>query len=459
MTMIEKVRKTIARYELIRPDEPVVVGLSGGPDSTALAAILAEIAPSLGVKIILAHYNHGLRGAESDEDELESGRLANYLGLNFVSRKMDNVDIPKGLSPEDFYRRRRYQFFDEVAKSYRAGKIALGHHLQDQAETVLLNLLRGSGLEGLKGILPLRDGKYIRPLLEVSRQEIISYLGKTGISYRQDSSNDKKIYLRNKIRLGLLPYLKNEYNPRLDETLAQMAEILREENAFISDCVNQALRSTCIKKQNNKIVLNIEYLNILHPAIRRRLLKKLLEDFNSQKNGISFLHVDSISRLLQNSESGKKICLPFGIEARREYEYLILERCQEGTKQIEYCYKVEIPGEVYVAQRNLTVSFHLVGKSKIDFSNSNKHYIDLDKIHQPLVLRNRREGDRFQPLGMAGRQKLKSFFIDRKISKQTRNEMMLLADRQAVLLIENMHLSDQVKITPETKNILELEII
>ncbi|MEN6376003.1 MAG: tRNA lysidine(34) synthetase TilS [Smithella sp.] len=457
--MIEKVKQTIAKYELLKPNEPVVVGLSGGPDSTALAAALAEIAPSLGIKIILAHYNHGLRGAESDADEREAGRLARQLGLNFFSRKMDNVDVPKGLSPEDFYRRRRCHFFNEVAKGNRAGKIALGHNLQDQAETVLLHLIRGSGLEGLKGILPLRDGKYIRPLLEVSRQEIISYLNKADIPYRQDSSNDSKIYLRNKIRLELLPYLKTEFNPRFDETMAQMAEIIRDENIFVNDCVNQALKSTCIKKQNNKIVLNIEYLSILHPAIRRRLLKKLLEDFNSQKNGISFLHINSIGRLLQNSESGKKICLPLGIEARREYENLILESLQEGTQKIEYFYKVEIPGEVYVAQRNLTVRFHLVEKSKIDFSNSNKHYIDFDKIRQPLVLRNRREGDWFQPLGMAGRQKLKSFFIDRKITKQIRNEMMLLADRQAVLLIENMHLSDRVKITPETKNILELEII
>lgn len=459
MRMIERVKQTIKKYELLKPNEPVVVGLSGGPDSTALAVMLAEIAPSMSISIIIAHYNHGLRGAESDADEREAGKLAKQLGLNFVSRKMDITDIPKGLSPEDFYRRRRYQFFDEVAQSNRAGKIALGHNLQDQAETVLLHLIRGSGLEGLKGILPLRDGKYIRPLLEVSRQEIIYYLDKAGISYRQDSSNENKIYVRNKIRLELLPYIKNEFNPKFDETLAQMAEILRDENTFINDCVNKTLKSTCIRKQNNKIVLNIEYLSILHPAIRRRLLKKLLEDFNRQKNGITFLHIDSISKLLEKSESGKKICLPFGIEARREYENLILERLQEGTGQIEYSYNIEIPGEIYVAPRNLTVRLQLVEKDKVDFSNRNKHYLDFDKIRQPLVLRNRRPGDRFQPLGMPGRQKLKSFFINRKITQQKRNEMMLLVDRQAVLMIENMHLSDQVKITPETKNILELEII
>lgn len=459
LKMIEKVKQAINKYKLLKVNEPVVVGLSGGPDSTALAVILSEIAPSMGIPIILAHYNHGLRGAESDADEREAGRLAKHLGLNFVSRKMDIADIPKGISPEDFYRRRRYHFFDEAAKSNRAGKIALGHNLQDQAETVLLHLIRGSGLEGLKGILPLRDGKYIRPLLEISRGEIIAYLDHAGISYRQDGSNESKIYLRNKIRLELLPYMKKEFNPKFDETLAQMAEILRDENTFINDCVNGALKSTCIKKQNDKIVLNIEYLSILHPAIRRRLVKNLLEGFNRQKNGISFLHIDSLDKLLKKSASGKKICLPSGIEARREYENLILERLPEETRQIEYSYEIEIPAEIYVAPRNLTVRLRLVEKDKVDFSNRNKHYIDFDKVRQPLVLRNRRAGDWFQPLGMAGRQKLKSFFINKKITQQKRDEMMLLADRQAVLMIENMHLSDQVKITPETKNILELEII
>jgi tRNA(Ile)-lysidine synthase len=459
LNMMEKVKQTITKYGLLKQNDRVVVGLSGGPDSTALVVTLAQIAPSLGVQLIIAHFNHGLRGREADQDELSAGKLAKKLGLSFVSRKTDNTAVPPGLSPEDFYRRERYRFFDEVAKSNRANKIALGHNLQDQAETVLLHLLRGSGLDGLKGISPLRDGKYIRPLLEVSRQEIISYLDHAGISYRQDSSNASKIHLRNKIRLELLPYLKNEFNPKIDEALVQMAEILREENIYIKECVNNALKSTCIKKQKNKILLNIEYISMLPLAIRRRLFKELLEDFSLLRNGITFLHINSIGKLLQNPESGKKICLPCGIEARREYENLILERRTDGAKRVEYLYPVEIPGAIYLAQRNLTVRLKMVEKNKIDFNIKNKDYIDLDKIRLPLVLRNRREGDWFQPLGMAGRQKLKSFFIDHKITQQKRNEIMLLVDQQAVIWIENMHLSDQVKITPETKNVLELEII
>jgi tRNA(Ile)-lysidine synthase len=457
--MIEKVKQTIAKYCLLKQNDRVIVGLSGGPDSTALAVILAQIAPSMGVHLIIAHFNHGLRGSEANKDERSAGRLAKKLGLSFVSRKMDKKAVQKGLSPEDYYRRQRYQFFDDVGKSNHAGKIALGHNLQDQAETVLLHLLRGSGLEGLKGIMPLRDDKYIRPLLEVSRDEIISFLDEAGIVYRQDSSNVSKLHLRNKIRLELLPYLKKEFNPRIDETLAQMADILREENKFIKECVDKALKSTCIKKQKNKILLNIEYISILPVAIQRRLLKELLENFSSQKNGIAFLHINSISKLLQNLESGKKICLPFGIEARREYENLILEGAGVSAKQHDYVYQVEVPGSIYLKERNLTIRLSVINKDKIEFNVKNKDCFDLDKIKLPLVLRNRREGDWFQPLGMCGRQKLKSFFIDRKVPQQKRNEIMLLADQQAVIWIENMHMNEQVKITPETKNVLELEII
>jgi tRNA(Ile)-lysidine synthase len=251
--MIEKIKQTITKYGLLKQNECVVVALSGGPDSAALTVALAEIAPVMNLQLMVAHFNHGLRGKEADGDERFARRLAKKLRLSFVSRKMDKQAMRKGLSPEDFYRRQRYRFFEEVAESHHAHKIALGHNLQDQAETVLLHLLRGSGLEGLKGIMPLRDGKYIRPLIEISREEIISFLDKAGIAYRQDSSNECHLHLRNKIRLELLPYLKKEFNPRIYETLAQTAEILGEENNFIRGCVDKAINRPALKSGKTEL--------------------------------------------------------------------------------------------------------------------------------------------------------------------------------------------------------------
>jgi tRNA(Ile)-lysidine synthase len=457
--MIKKTLQTIEKYNLLEKGERVVVALSGGPDSTALLIVLTAIAQEQDLILIIAHFNHGLRGAESDEDEKFSRDLSEKMGFAFVSGKMDQRKGQKGMSPEDFYRRERYNFLNKVAEDYQAQKIALGHNMQDQAETVLLNILRGSGLEGLKGFLPMRDGKFIRPLIETSRQEIISFLNKAGIPYCQDSSNENKRYLRNQIRSELIPYLKEKFNPKIEESLAQMAEILRPEDELIRQHVDEVLKSSFIQRQQNRILLKIADINKLHPAIRWRLFKTLLESLSPAKNGFSFIHIKSLDNLAQKCESGKRVVLPLGIEARREYDDLIMERKKIVSKQMEYEYAMDIPGSLYIKERKLTIRSELTTKEKFDFSGKNEVYLDLDKIQQPIIIRNRRDGDWFQPLGMQGRQKIKTFFIDHKIPQCRRNEIILLVDRLSVIWIENMHLNDRVKITAETKNILKLDIV
>lgn len=457
--MLKKVYQTIEKYNLLERGNRVVVALSGGPDSTALLAVLGRLARKMDLTLIVAHFNHGLRGRESDADEKFSRDLAKQMGLPFCPGKMGDIKNKKGVSPEDFYRRQRYDFLEKVAKDYRAQKIALGHNLQDQAETVLLNLLRGSGLEGLKGFLPKRDGKIIRPLMEISRTEIISFLNKSEIAYRQDSSNENVIYLRNKIRRELLPYLKEKYNPRIEENLAQMAQILRVEDEFIQTQVAKALRSPSVQLTPRRIALKIEFLHTLSPAVRWRLFKTVLEDLSPAKNGITFLHVQSLENLTQKNKSGKKAVLPLKIEARREYDDLILERKKASPEQPQYKYVLNVPGTTYIKEKKITVKAELVKKRRVDFSSKNQIYLDWDEIKQPVVIRNRRDGDWFQPLGMTGRQKIKDFFIDHKIPLNRRDEILLMADCVSVVYIENMHLNDRVKITPKTKNALKLEII
>jgi tRNA(Ile)-lysidine synthase len=456
--MLKKVNQTVTKYNLLQEGECVVVALSGGPDSTALLTLLAEIAQKMDLKIVAAHFNHGLRGKESDEDEDCSRNLAEKLGVIFVAGKMGRRKKEKGVSPEDFYRSQRYSFLDKVAKDYQAQKVALGHNRNDQAETVLLNILRGSGLEGLKGFLPIRDGKFIRPLMDVSRQEIISFLKKNKIPYRTDSSNKEKIYLRNKIRKGLIPYIKDKYNPKIEENLAQMAEILRGEDEFMHQCVVKALQSPCVEKNPRMVSLNLVYINKINPAIRLRLLKTILEDLSSGKKGISFIHVKALNDLIQKGESGKRLVFPAGVEARREYDKIVLEKKKKKLGKTEYEYALKIPGSVNIKERGLIVTVQKLLKKKVDISDSNRIYLDLDTIKKPLVIRNRREGDWFHPLGTQGRQKIKNLYINNKISRIRRDEIMLLVDDLSVIWVENMHLSDRVKITPETRNILKLEI-
>ncbi len=456
MNMIKKVERTIQKYDLLESGDRVLVALSGGPDSTALLMALIRLAGELNLTLFAAHFNHGLRGRESNADEKFSRDLAKKTGLIFCSAKMDKNLNKKGVSPEDFYRRQRYEFLNQTAKECRASKIALGHNLQDQAETVLLNLLRGSGPEGLKGFLPKRDGKFIRPLMEITRQEIISFLEQSGMAYRRDSSNENRLYLRNQIRAELIPYLQEKYNPKIVENLARTAEILRVEDQFIREQVARVLRSRFVQCAENRFLLKIEHLKKLSPALRWRLLKTVLEDLTPQKNGITFLHVTALDQLIQKGASGKRILFPSRIEARREYNDLIVEKTPR--KQIPFEYVVEVPGTVQIREKNVTIEAALIRKSRVDFENKNTVYLDWDKIKRPLMVRNRRDGDWFQPLGMTGRQKIKNFFIDHKIPAAKRDDVLLMVDGISVIAIENIHVNERVKITGETKKVLRMKV-
>lgn len=456
--MIAKVKKTIAKYNLLEKGEGVIIAHSGGPDSTALLIILAEIARAMDLTLIIAHFNHGLRGRASDADERFSRNLAKKMGLSFSTGKMNGKSTKKGVSPEDFYRRQRYDFLEKVAKDYHAQKIAVGHNMNDQAETVLLNILRGSGLEGLKGFLPKRDGRIIRPLMEISRQEIILFLKERGIAYRKDKTNENDVYVRNRVRSELIPYLTENYNPQMEANLAQMAEILRNEDEFIRQHLAKALQSPAVIKNKNQVSLNIHRVKKMLPAMRWRLFKTILEDLSPEHNGISFAHIMSLEDLTEKNTSGRKVVLPMKIEARREYDHLIVEKKINPEKAKSYHYKVLIPGTIYVKERNVMVKTHLMKKRGIDFGCKDIVYLNMDKVHLPITIRNRREGDWIQPLGMAGRQTIKKYFIDHKVLPSRRDQKMLFVDDLSVIYIEDGHLSNRVKITPKTKNILKLQI-
>jgi tRNA(Ile)-lysidine synthase len=456
--MILKVKKSIRKYNLLEKGERVVVALSGGPDSTALLAALSAIAKEMNLTLIVAHFNHGLRGKESDADERFSRQLAATMGWVFCSAKMNRKHHGKGVSPEEYFRRERYGFLSEVARDHGSRKIALGHNLNDQAETVLLHFLRGSGLEGLRGIQPKRDEKIIRPLLDVSREEILAYLNTSAIKYRQDSSNKNIKYLRNQIRAELIPYLRKKYNPNIETSLAHMAEILRNEDEFIKDQVARSLRKAFIQKDANHVVLKLNVINKLPPAIRWRLFKTVLEEFSTDKNGVSYRHVKSLDEMAQNSESGKKIILPMKIEARKEYQALILEKRESREKKLKYEYVLRLPGSIFIKELNVAIIAKRIRKDRINFASQNTIYMDWDRIQQPLTVRNRRAGDWLHPLGMTGRQKIKKYFIDRKICRGDRDEMMLLVDGVSVIGVGKTRLDERVKITANTKKVLAIEI-
>lgn len=468
-----KVEKAIRRHRLLSEGDGVVVAVSGGPDSVALLKIFQELSPRYRLALKVAHLNHGLRGEESDREESFVRELCLSLGLPFVSRKVDiRNSLPKsGASLEDACRRERYGFLEEVRLEEGFQKTALGHHRDDQAETVLMHLLRGSGPEGLRGMLPLRDGTFIRPMLDVSREEVISFLAERGLAYVKDSSNDEEFCLRNRIRHGLIPDLCARYNPGLVENLARTAEILRLENDFMEGEVRRLLeRWRCTGARGRMDIPLREFLG-LHEAIRNRVVKAALRGFSPEKKGAGFRHVRAVTSLAESGRAGDGLDMPFGVRVKKGYCCLSFEVCavegkvpgrarlegKEGGDLPAYRYDVVVPGEVKIAETGRRMAFRYVGREEVFQSTGNTAFMDCAGISFPLTVRSWLHGDRIEPLGMEGSKKVHDIFVDCKVPREDRKVVSLLTDRASVIWVAGLRLSRRVAITERTTGVLKVE--
>jgi len=437
----------------------VGVAVSGGADSVALLHVLANLAPEYPLELVVLHLNHGIRGEEADRDEAFVRELAGSIGVPFESER---VSIPalreeRGGSLEDLCREERYAFFERMASRHKLDKIALGHTLNDQAETVIMRFLRGSGLEGLKGFLPVRDRIYIRPLMEITRDEILSFLGEEGILFVTDSSNKDETYLRNRIRGRLVPELKASYNVRLEENIGRTAEILRLEDDFIRESVAGIIDEWGI--DTGRARLPVSKLKELHPALLWRLIKAILESHSPVKNGIGYLHVKAVADLIDGPSPSASADLPFNLTARREYADLIIAPDQGSSDGCDFLYEVQLPGSVDIGQTGRRMVFDLVGAGEADARSDNPVFMDYSAISFPLVVRSMRTGDRIRPLGMEGTKKVAALLMDEKVPKARRRSIPLLADRTSVLWVPGVRLSDRVKMTDVTEKVVKAEII
>ncbi|MFA4916134.1 MAG: tRNA lysidine(34) synthetase TilS [Syntrophales bacterium] len=467
--MIRKVRETIKKYHLLEKGDVVIVAVSGGPDSVALLKALGIFSHEYILTLIAAHLNHGLRDEESDRDEEFVREFSGAMDIKFECKYADIYSLrqEQGLSMEEIAREERYKFLTDVARKYNAQKIALGHHLNDQAETVLMNFIRGSGMEGLKGILPMREGMYIRPLIAATRGDILDFLEKKSLRFMTDSSNVHDIYFRNRIRHHLIPELKKHYNPKIEENLAHMAEIIRLEDDYIKTVLKSVLSECVFDEGKEGIRINIPEFFTLHEAIQNRAIKTLLQRFSLLKGGIGYLHVKSVIDLIRGVRSCGRLHLPFNVEVRREYNLLIISRRNRpegraGEGDIsQFSYDVTIPGKVKILELDMTMVFDIMDKPShnIVFNGENIAYMDFEAIKFPLVVRNLRPADNIQPLGMKGTKKLKDYFIDNKVLPRMRKKIPLLVNGQSVLWIGGMRLSERVKITDKTRRVVKVEII
>ena len=305
----EEVLKTIETYNLIEKNDKIVIGVSGGPDSICLLHVLYGLKEKLGIEIVVAHVNHMLRDVADLETEYVQS-FCKKLGIECYVKKADILEISKTQKKgtEEVGRQVRYDFFDEVAKKTNSNKIATAHNSNDRAETVILNILRGSGLSGLKGIEPIRDNKYIRPLINTDRQDIENYCNDNKLEPKYDKTNNENIYTRNKVRNTVIPYIKKEFNPNIIKTINRVSSLATEENEYLQAITKQEFENLLIEKTEN-IILDLHKFNSLNLVIKRRLILYTINEVLHTTNGIEKVNIDDIIKLCKNN-IGNKYLMP-----------------------------------------------------------------------------------------------------------------------------------------------------
>ncbi len=444
--------KTIEEYKMFNPGETVVAGVSGGADSICLLHLLFQL-KKYGLNLIVAHLNHGLRGTESDSDEEFVKKAASGLGLRFVSRYVDTGSFKdsENLSIEDAARRLRYTFFQNTLKNNKADKIATAHTLEDQAETVLMRMLRGSGSSGLSGIPPV-NGSIVRPLINISGTEIKKYLKSRNIKWREDSSNKSMLYLRNKIRHDLIPQLRT-YNPNIVEVLSRTSDLLRVESEFLDINTEAAFKSVFVKKHFGYIARISKYSK-LHKAVRLNLLRKCIENIKGDLKSVSSLQVLTIDEQINSEKASCNITLPGKLLFSKGYNIFSISR--KDAVNTGFSYEITGPGEYRFKN-----GFKLLVEKTSDrsmWSDENTGHFSSKKVTFPLLIRNIRPGDRFKPLGFMGFKKVKDFFIDEKVPRFLRKAVPIVECDRNVAWVGGFRIDDRFKVGKDEKEFLRIRL-
>lgn len=477
--LAERVLRIIKKHDMIRSGDGVVVGLSGGPDSTCLLHVLEELRPVLGIRSLHAvHINHCLRGEESERDQIIAEQTAQRLGATFDAFRYEirKMAEEQGAGEEELGRRLRYAAFEHCCQKYQAARIATAHNLNDQTETVLMRLIRGTGIRGLAGIDCVRDdGRIIRPLLEIRRSEIEEYCEIFQLNPAIDSTNLQMVYTRNRLRLQLIPMIEKEYNPRLKEALVRLADQAAEADDFIRSEAVRYLQEPQSEEQGMRwrpedSSLLPECFTELHPAVQRRTILEILDRTGAAAN-VTTDAIDRVCQLISSEKAPAETDLSSGFYVRKAYGRIwFLRRDQFEKKAIPE--PVFLPVELLeehgfaeLTAGNTTVRMTLRERNKEPSDvkeNRKKGRIALDwdgvlSKGRPLF-RNRRAGDRFRPIGMTGRKKLQNYFTDRKIPRQERDTVILLAAGSDILAA-GKEVSGDCPVTQETRWILTVEYV
>lgn len=456
-----KIERFIAEQQLVEPGDTVIVAVSGGADSVALLDVLASLA-TLRLNLVPAHLNHLLRGEESDRDEEFVRQIAAGYGLTPEVRRVDvaATAAAPGLSLEEAGREARYAFFRELAGRYGAKSIALAHHRDDQAETVLMRLLRGSAGSGLSAIRPRgEDGLLVRPLLAVSRLEIETYLAKAGLEWREDSSNRDTGFLRNRVRHELLPLLRG-YNPRISESLGQTAEALARDEELLSAMTAESF-ARCVTAVASSRVLDLDLLDHEPQALRPRLFRMAIAAVRGDLRRISFRHLSALEKLALAESPSARAVLPGNLIVEREYRRLIFRQGVEGPPPVadDFQLLIEAPGCYRLPDGStLEIEAFTALPDGWRCQGGQVLWVCSSVVPFPWEVRTFRSGDRFRPLGMSGEKKLKALFIDRKIPVSARGRIPIFLCRGVIFWVGGVQPASIVGHVTEGGPVLRLQL-
>lgn len=480
--LVRTVEQTLAAHGMIAEGEAVLVAVSGGPDSMALLHVLQSLAALKKIRLGIAHLNHGLRPGEAESDEALVHRTASAAGLPYFTEKADvsAVRRTRGLSMEEAAREVRYRFLEKTARANGYSTIALAHHADDNAELVLMNLLRGSGPLGLAGMPPKRllgtagpkenEIYLIRPLFEIRRKDILAYLSENSIPSATDKTNFDLRYRRNRVRSELMPLLRRRYNPNIVDTLNRTAQILRSEKEWIDSLLVSEIESPDPSEPAFAPSLSKARICESHHAKARRLVRMAIEKAKGNLRRIGFGHVDAVLALAERPDGIGSLDLPDRIRVTLHPEQIVFTKEtaplravrpeQPGKETVFFEHLLGGPGRIFIPEIAMTVRATVLPSDTIPGLRSAGHHVaffDMETISFPLTVRNPRPGDRFIPLGMTGRQKIKKFFSDHKIPVARRACCPVLESEGRPIWLMGYRMDDTVKITAGTKQVLKVE--
>ncbi len=459
----QKVKVYVERFHMIEPKDTIVLGISGGADSVCLLKILARWKEAWGISLRAVHVHHQLRGEEADADERFVRELCENEGIpcRVFHEDVQGMAQREKIGLEEAGRIARYRCFATVCEDVGGGKIALAHHQDDLAETMLHHLVRGTGMAGLCSLKPV-SGNRIRPLLCLEKEEILVYLKAAGQPWRTDSSNLEDDYTRNRIRHHVLEELKTEVNPRAVRHMAQLSEELEETRVVLAQVAAEKRRQYVRKSE--KGMLLAEELKKEPDLIGRQIVHDLLKEISGKQKDFTRIHVEAVQELW-NRKVGARRDLPYGMQTIRMYDGIYLERKAEKCKTrdseknagIQMNVQSEGTESFQIGELTLTVSRTARDFGEIPEKKYTK-WFDYDRIKQTLVIRHRQPGDRICLFDGGGSKKLKDYLIDRKIPAQKRDQLWLLADGSDILWIIGDRISAAYKVTAESQRILQAEI-